>query len=214
MSNSCHRQKNQVVEVSGGGRLKCWTNNNYTDNTNRPCLTFVNELLDIHLLYSRAQQRAGERVKWAAEERGTCWLDVTVIRVDRRADRWLPRSHPHWQMWMRRGRAVSCVYLSLRCHWPSRLWPAAASAGTRSRHLWRPGAAAARRFPPVEEGTERVCELFQVSGCVAVKSLNSRRLDVQCLFFVGNKKNVGWWVGTESHQSLSHFSLFLQGQQY
>lgn len=56
------------------------------------------------------------------------------------------------------GQTASRVYLSLRCHWLSRLWPAAGSAGIQSQRLWRPGAAAALRFLPVEESREHDCE--------------------------------------------------------
>lgn len=58
-------------------------------------------MLDIHLLYSRGQQRVKKQVKNTAEERGKCWLDVTVIGVDRYANRWLVCTHPPWQMWIK-----------------------------------------------------------------------------------------------------------------
>lgn len=107
-----------------------------------PRLTFVNQLLDIHLLYSRGQQRV--KNKYKSEGRGTCWLDVTVIGADRPA-RW------YRQVLTDVSRTVCCSYLSLRCHWCCRLWPAAGSAGTQSLHLWKPEAAGALRFLPVED---------------------------------------------------------------
>lgn len=66
------------------------------------------------------------------------------------------------------GQTVSCVYLCLRCHWLCRLWPAAGSAGIRSQRLWRPGAAAALRFLPVEEHRVHVCELGQSSRSLGI----------------------------------------------
>lgn len=81
----------------------------------------------------------------------TRWLDVTVIRVDR-------HTHIHMSGCAVFVQTASRVYLSLRCHWLSRLWPAAGSAGIQSQRLWRPGAAAALRFLPVEEGREHDCE--------------------------------------------------------
>ncbi len=66
------------------------------------------------------------------------------------------------------GQTVSCVYLCLHCHWLCRLWPAAGSAGIRSQRLWRPGAAAALRFLPVEEHRVHVCELGQSSRSLGI----------------------------------------------
>lgn len=91
------------------------------------------------------------------------------------------------------GRAVSaaCAYLSRRCRWPSRLWSAAASAGTQSRRLWRPGAAAAPRSRPAGGEAERGGavtgeRLFQVSeppggrggerGCVVRTGISAKSL--------------------------------------
>lgn len=76
-----------------------------------------------------------------------CGLAVTVIGADRCADRWLSLTCPHSGL-------IGHTYLSWRCRWRCHLWPEAAFAGTRSPHLWRPGAAAAPTFLPVGEDKE------------------------------------------------------------
>lgn len=137
---------------------------------NTPCLTFVNQMLDIHLLYSRGQQRVKYEQKYTAEERGTCWLDYSNLSWQTGIS--LALSHTFvltdvdlsWLV-----RLSASVYLSLRCHCLCRLWPAAGSASTRSRHLWRPRAAADQRFLPVDGETVglsafRVTEYFHVRG--------------------------------------------------
>lgn len=102
-----------------------------------PCLTSVNELLDIHFLYRRGKQRVRTSQVCRGGEKDTLIRRYCISTEALACDR--------------NGETGGCTYLSLCCRWLCHLWPAAGIAGILSQCLWRPEAAAALRFLPAEE---------------------------------------------------------------
>lgn len=85
------------------------------------------------LIYTSSTAESEEQVKYLSEEKGTRWLCVKSNQ-NRQSCISLAASHisADWCESVIVSQVVSRAYLSLRCCWRCRLWPAAGSVSTRS----------------------------------------------------------------------------------
>lgn len=138
------------------------------------CLTYTSSTAE----GSRESNKKKKTTKNQSQVRSRGERDMLIRCYSNQS--WQTHTHTHllWHTQKVIGQDVDCVYLSLRCHWLCSLWPTAGSAGIRSRRLWRPGAAAALIFLPVEESRAHWLSTHSVS--LPGQWISRRNCNVTC----------------------------------
>lgn len=193
----CDLSKIPMPTVSMESLIEDWFHSGST-----PCLTSVNELLDIHFLYRRGKQRVKTSQVCRREEKDTL-IRCYCIGTEALAC-------------AMNGETAGCIYLFSLCrHWRCHLWPVAGTAGILSQHLWRPGAAAALRFLPVEERRGHFMKQMCLTKCDSLDnwwqylicSRNTRRKYLHLCMDSTASTSFSWFCHVKVHPQVIPYNV-------